>query len=332
MGLVSSKTKVVADKDKKVIFLTGGSSGRSSASWPSSNSFVCFLDVIQCYVYRTACYYANPLVSHMMLHVHKGIGKETALTLIKRGHVVYGAARRVDMMQDLVEAGGHAISMDVSEDAQIKAAVEKVVSEQGRIDVLINNAGFGLHGPVEDVSIENAKRQFDVNLFGVAALTKEVLPFMRKQASGTIINVSSVNGKVHLPYGAWYVASKHALEGWSDCLRLEVEPFGIKVSIVEPGAIKTDYFKNTAGAKNPSDVTSNDSPYKANFDTVMKNITNYNEQSGASPSVIASTILTASESKYPKRRYPTGGGGFLIFVRAWFGDGVTDALLRQFMK
>lgn len=287
MGLSSSKTTKVSDKDKKVILLTGGSSG---------------------------------------------MGKETALTLIKRGHIVYGAARRVDMMQDLVAAGGHAISMDVSDEAQIKAGVKRVMSEQGRIDVLINNAGFGLHGPVEDISIENAKLQFDVNLFGVAALTKEVLPLMRKQASGTIINVTSVNGKVHLPYGAWYVASKHALEGWSDCLRLEVEPFGIKVTIVEPGAIKTDYFKNTAGAKKPSDVISDDSPYKANFDTVMKNITTYNAQSGAPSSVIASTILIASESKRPKRRYPSGGAGFLIFIRAWFGDAVTDSFLRQFMK
>jgi NAD(P)-dependent dehydrogenase (short-subunit alcohol dehydrogenase family) len=273
-----------------------------------------------------------PFLIWSTLAHYLGIGKETALSLIKRGHVVYGAARRVDQMQDLVEAGGYAIAMDVSDEAQIKAGVKRVISEQGRVDVLINNAGFGLHGPVEDISIESAKRQFDVNLFGVAALTKEVLPYMRKQGKGTIINVSSVNGKVHLPYGAWYVASKHALEGWSDCLRLEVEPFGIKVSIIEPGAIKTEYFSNTAGAKNPTDVVSTNSPYKQSFDLVMKNITTYNKENGAPASVIATTILTASESKNPKRRYPAGGAGFLLILRAWMGDGVMDAFLRQFMK
>ena len=132
-----------------------------------------------------------------------GIGKATALKLIADGHCVYGAARRIAHMQDLVDAGGHAIEMDVTKEDQIVSAVTKILDEQKRIDVLINNAGFAVYGSIEDVTMEEARSQFEVNIFGLARLTKEVLPTMRAQMNGKIINVSSVGGKIYTPFGAW---------------------------------------------------------------------------------------------------------------------------------
>ena len=126
-------------------------------------------------------------------------------------------------MQDLVESGGHALKMDVTDHNSIVKAVAQVVKEQGRIDVLINNAGYAIYGAVEDRTIEDARRQFEVNLFGLAAIIKEVLPVMRKQQSCKIINITSMGGKIYTPLSAWYHATKHALEGWSDCLRIEVK-------------------------------------------------------------------------------------------------------------
>jgi NADP-dependent 3-hydroxy acid dehydrogenase YdfG len=164
-----------------------------------------------------------------------GIGKDTAKTLINAGHTVYAAARRVEKMNDLKDMGGIPIKMDITNDAEVQAAVDQILDEQQTIDVLINNAGYAIYGAVEDTTIEDAKRQFDVNIFGLASITQKVLPTMRKNKKGKIINVSSMGGKMYTPLGAWYHATKHALEGWSDCLRLELKEFGIDVVIIEPG-------------------------------------------------------------------------------------------------
>ncbi|MCL4113180.1 UNVERIFIED_CONTAM: hypothetical protein GTU68_051197 [Idotea baltica] len=169
-----------------------------------------------------------------------GIGKATALKLIKEGHTVYGAARRLNKMKELETAGGHAVALDVMDHERVKEVVKQILDQEGRIDVLVNNAGYALWGPVEEVGYEAAKRQFEVNIFGLAEVTKAVLPGMRAQKSGRIINVSSVGGKIYSPLGAWYHATKHALEGWSDCLRLELKQFGIDVVIIQPGAIATE--------------------------------------------------------------------------------------------
>ena len=170
-----------------------------------------------------------------------GMGKDGALRLIKEGHTVYGGARDVEQMQELVAAGGHILALDVTNIESIKAAVDAVIQAEGRIDVLWNNAGYSVSGAVEDVSDQDARRQFDVNLFGVAEMTKAVLPHMRAQQSGLILNTTSVGGKIFTPLGAWYHASKHALEGWSDCLRIELAPFNINVVILQPGGIKTNF-------------------------------------------------------------------------------------------
>ncbi|GAA1752158.1 oxidoreductase [Agromyces humatus] len=176
-----------------------------------------------------------------MTGASSGIGEQTALELLRRGFTVYGAARRVDRMSALVDAGGHAIAMDVTDDASVRAAVDRIDSEQGRIDVLVNNAGYGSYGALEDVPIGEARRQFEVNVFGLARITQLVLPGMRARRSGAIVNISSIGGRIYEPLGAWYHATKFAVEGLSDSLRVELEPHGIRVVVIQPGAIRTEW-------------------------------------------------------------------------------------------
>lgn len=170
-----------------------------------------------------------------------GIGYQTAKLLSENGHKVYGAARRLDKLETLKSMGVVPMYLDITNEDSSVELVKQIIKIEGRIDVLINNAGYGSYGAIEDVSLEEAQRQFDVNLFGVARLTKLVLPYMRKQSSGKIINTSSMGGRVTTYFGAWYHATKYALEAFSDALRMEVKEFGIDVSIIEPGGIKTDW-------------------------------------------------------------------------------------------
>lgn len=260
-----------------------------------------------------------------------GIGKEAARKLIKDGHVVYGAARRVEKMEDLVVAGGRALALDVMDHQAIRAAVQRITSEQGRIDVLVNNAGYAVYGAVEDTSIEDARRQFEVNLFGVAALVQAVLPHMRAQRSGTIINVSSMGGKVYLPLGAWYHATKHALEGWSDCLRLETKPFGIDVVVVEPGAIATAFGDVMHG---PMLERSRTGPYAEMMQSVAEATRSGFEGGNASPpSVIANVISKAIRADRPKTRYAAGKyAKSLMSMRKWLGDRAFDRIVMSQVK
>lgn len=159
----------------------------------------------------------------------------TAEALLAQGYTVYHAARRLDQMDDLKAKGAHPLRMDVVDDASVQAGVKRIIDEQGRIDVLINNAGYAVYGMIESVDLELARRQFEVNVFGVARLTRTLLPHMRRQTSGHIINISSVVGKVSGSVLGWYAASKHSVEAISDALRVEVESFGIRVAMIEPG-------------------------------------------------------------------------------------------------
>jgi NAD(P)-dependent dehydrogenase (short-subunit alcohol dehydrogenase family) len=260
-----------------------------------------------------------------------GMGKETALTLAREGHVVYGAARRVDKMRDLVEAGGHAVALDVTDEAKVREVVAGILSAAGRIDVLINNAGFGLYGAVEDTTLDDARRQFEVNLFGVAAVTKAVLPAMRAQKSGRIINITSMGGKLHTPLGAWYHASKHALEGWSDCLRLETSQFGIDVVIVEPGAIATEFG---AVLTQPMVDRSGNGSYGPMTRAVAQATNATYEKGGSSPtSVVAKTIVKAMAAKRPKTRYVVGKYARpLLFMRRWLSDRAFDGIVMSQVK
>lgn len=252
-----------------------------------------------------------------------GIGKDAAKALIKQGHIVYALARRLDQMQDLKTLGGYPIAFDITQFNDIKQVVEQIISKEKRIDVLWNNAGYGLYGAVEDIPIEEARKQFDVNLFGLAAITREVLPHMREANSGTIINTSSMGGKMYSPLGAWYHASKHAIEGFSDCLRLELKSFNIHVVILEPGIIVTEF-----GDIMLNNVTrySLNSVYKSLTAQLIKTIQRvYKQGWGSNVSVITKTILKIVKTKKPKTRYRVG---FLakpsVWLRIYFGDRFFD--------
>ena len=261
-----------------------------------------------------------------------GIGKDTALNLIKEGHIVYGAARRISKMKDIVEAGGYSIKMDILNNEDVDRAIDQVIKEQNRIDVLVNNAGYGLWGAVETISIDEAKRQFDVNIFGLAYLTKKVIPIMRNQKSGKIINMSSMGGKVYTPFGAWYHATKYALEGWSDCLRIELKSFGINVILIEPGVIKTEFQDVMMDSTVERSIGT---PYEKKLKALEKATQEmYARGIGSPPSVITKLIIKAINSPNPKRRYV--GGLFakpMLFIKKWFGDKMYEkAIMSQIKK
>src|SRR5580693_5463406 len=170
-----------------------------------------------------------------------GIGEATARALLAAGYRVFAGARRLDRMAGLAAAGATLLKLDLTDDASIVAAVNTIKNEAGRIDVLVNNAGYGSYGALEDLPLDEGRRQFEVNAFGLARLCQLVLPMMRAQRSGKIVNVTSIGGKIWEPLGAWYHATKFAVEGLSDCLRMELKAFGIDVIVIEPGAIRTEW-------------------------------------------------------------------------------------------
>ena len=244
-----------------------------------------------------------------------GIGEATALQLAELGYTVYASARRVERMSDLADRGIRTRAVDVTDDVALAALVDAIIAETGRIDVLINNAGYGLYGALEDVPSEEARRQFDVNLFGLARLTQLVLPQMRAQGDGYIVNVSSMGGKIWEPLGSWYHASKFAVEGLSDSLRIEVAEFGIKVVIIEPGTIRSEW---SGIAADQLEATSANTPYARQakiMGAVLRRVDHMRLASG--PEVVAEAIAKAVQSPKPRTRYIVGGGarGILLAER-----------------
>lgn len=255
-----------------------------------------------------------------------GMGKAIARRLIQDGYQVYVAARNVEKMTDLVSLGAHPLRMDISVDEEIVQGVDTILAETGGVDVLVNNAGFGLYGPVEEIDIDEARYQFEVNLFGAARLTQLLLPAMRSRRSGHIINITSMGGKMYSLLGAWYHATKHALEGWSDCLRLEVAQFGIKVVIVEPGVIETGF----GDAASESIVRRSASgPYGHLVKMVAMSIKKtYGQGTGSAPEVIADVVSRAVYSSNPRTRYAAGKfAKMLIRMRVWLGDRMFDRII-----
>ncbi len=257
-----------------------------------------------------------------------GIGKETAKTLLAEGYVVYAAARRVDQMKDLEKLGGHLLKMDVTQEDDLVASVDLINEQHGGVDILINNAGFGMYGAMEDTTLEDARYQFDVNVFGLARLTQLVLPRMREKKEGKIVNVSSMGGKVYTPLGSWYHASKHALEGWSDCLRLELKQFGVDVIIIEPGIIQSEFGDVLMG---PMLERSGEGPYGDLAQHIAKGTQESYEKGGASPaSLIAKLIAKSIGATKPKTRYVAGKYAKLsLFIRKWFGDRFYDRMIMR---
>jgi NAD(P)-dependent dehydrogenase (short-subunit alcohol dehydrogenase family) len=253
-----------------------------------------------------------------------GIGKETALLMAQNGYIVYAAARRVEKMQDLKDAGVKLLAMDVTDEASVVAGVTEILDNEKRIDVLVNNAGYGSYGSLEDVPLSEARYQFEVNVFGLARLTQLVLPTMRQQRSGKIINVSSIGGKFGEPHGVWYHATKFAVEGLSDSLRMELKQFGIDVVIIEPGAIKTEWG---GIARENLLKTSGNTAYKILAQKHAALLANGDKQ-GSLPIVVAKTILKAAESRNPKARYATGlGAKPIIFMTKILPDKMLDKLV-----
>lgn len=257
-----------------------------------------------------------------------GIGEATALKLHALGYTVYAAARRLNCMQSLVAAGVHVVAMDVTDDDSMRAGIQEIIARSGRIDVLVNNAGYGAYGAVEDVSIDEARQQFDVNVFGAARLTQLALPHMRKQRAGSIVNITSMGGKIHTPLGAWYHGTKFALEAISDCLRLEVAPFGIDVVVIEPGGIKTEWARIAADHLR---ATSGQGAYACQARAMAESMVGEASRKRQSPpQLIADTIAKAVTARRPKTRYAVGFGAKpMIFMRRWLSDRAFDSLMRM---
>lgn len=261
-----------------------------------------------------------------------GIGELTARQLQAKGYQVYAVARRTNRMTGLADAGIHVHAVDLTEDASMRDLVERVRVEQGRIDLLVNNAGFGAFGAVETVPLEDARAQFEVNVFGLARMTQLVLPTMREAGRGRIVNVSSIAGHVAEPYGGWYHASKHAVEGLSDCLRMELRPFGVDVVLVEPGPARTEW--NAIAARSLAEATKG-TPYEKQAKATRRALKAMNSSVLAVPaSRVSEVIVQASLDDDPRARYPVGRRAALIITLAKYlptraTDAVTELLYHS---
>lgn len=257
-----------------------------------------------------------------------GIGFDTAAALAQQGHKVYAAARRVEMIEPLRPLGVVPLKMDVTDEASMQSAVQTLLDAEGRIDVLINNAGYGYFGAVENVSMEDAKRQLEVNVFGLARLCQLVLPAMRQQGKGRIINTSSVAGKSVLYYGGWYHVSKYSVEALSDAMRMELKPFGIDVVIIEPGAIQTAW--GTIAADHLAE-SSRGTVYEKTAQRMADNMRKiYTEGHISHPSVVRRAIVSAVNSRCPRARYRIGKwSGAIVFFHWLLPAKWWDAMMRM---
>jgi NAD(P)-dependent dehydrogenase (short-subunit alcohol dehydrogenase family) len=235
-----------------------------------------------------------------------GIGFETALTLARENYFTYASMRnsaKAGKIQEIAKKENlnlKVIELDIDKEDSIKSAVKKIQEQKGRIDVLVNNAGYGLFGCLEDITMEELKAQFQTNFFGVVSLIQEIAPIMRKQGSGIIVNVSSVAGRIGFPGTPAYISSKFALEGLSECMRYELSPFGIKTIIIEPGVIQTNFFSSMKVAYGKPG-----SPYKEITEKVMNGVKMMAEM-GTPPVEVAKTIMKAIKTAEPLPRYVVG--------------------------
>jgi len=258
-----------------------------------------------------------------------GIGYETSLALARDGFYTFATVRNLKKADKILQVAKkenlsiETIQMDVDDEKSINTAIEKVISKKQRIDVLVNNAGWGLFGSVEDVSIKDFRAQFETNLFGIISIIQKVAPIMRKQGSGVIVNISSVAGRIGFPGSPAYISSKFALEGLSESLRYELGQFGVKTIIIEPGVIKTNFFSSMKIAEPKPN-----SPYKEITEKVIMGVKMMAEL-GTPPSEVATTILNAIKEDNPKPRYIVGNDA-QMFLEA--KKAKTDTEFENYLK
>lgn len=241
----------------------------------------------------------SPFVA-LVTGASSGIGEAAALALAEKGWTVVGAARRLDRLEPLRATGVTPHVVDVADDASMVTLVEDVVAEHGRIDVLVNNAGYSVFGAVEDVPVEVARRQLEVNVLGLSRMSQLVLPHMRAAGSGRIINIASVAGHVSEPLGGWYHASKYAVEALSDAMRMELAPHGVTVSIIEPGAIRTEFGGIAAESL---EENSGSGPYAAQARRMAKAHERMFGSAAADVDVVVDAIVHAATADRPRSRY-----------------------------
>ncbi|MEA2310031.1 MAG: hypothetical protein QOG86_1999 [Thermoleophilaceae bacterium] len=261
-----------------------------------------------------------------------GIGRATAERLAGKGFTVYATARRPDSIADLAEKGCKTLALDVTDEESMAAAVKTVEAAEGAVGALVNNAGYSQSGAIEDVSMDSVRRQFETNVYGLTRMCQLVLPKMREQHYGRIVNISSMGGKLVFPGGGVYHGTKHAVEAISDALRFEVRGFGIGVSIIEPGLIKTEFAN--AATTSIEEGTAGDGPYASfNRQVAEKTVEAYEgpmAKLAAGPEAVAKVIEKAITSSRPKPRYMvTAGARVLLATRRALPDRGWDAMMRS---
>ena len=261
-----------------------------------------------------------------------GIGRATAGEAASRGHTVFASSRDPQSLESLKgDKGIRTLRLDVADPAAIRAAVSEVLAQAGRLDALVNNAGYGQIGAVEDLSTEEWRRQFEVNFFGAIELVRTVLPTMRGAGRGTIVNVSSIAGKLAFPFAGAYCASKHALEAASDALRVEVSPFGIRVVLIEPGPISTRFTERARASTER--IRSAPGPYRAFYPHAERAMDRDFQAGSLRPEAVARVILRAIESDNPRPRYRlTGMARALVPLRPLLPDRLLDRLLKKVLR
>jgi NADP-dependent 3-hydroxy acid dehydrogenase YdfG len=267
-----------------------------------------------------------------------GIGAATAQRLAQRGFTVYASARRLESIEPLQAFGCRLLRLDVTDEASMQAAVEAVVGEHGAVGALVNNAGYSQGGPIEQVSMDAVRRQFETNVFGLIYLTQLVLPGMRAQRWGRIVNIGSMGGRLTFPGGGLYHATKHSLEAISDALRFEVAGFGVGVTLIEPGLIASDFAKTAvataAEVQGDGDGAAGDDPYRE-FNSKLSTMTVGVYESpirhlGGSPEVVARAIEKAiKRRRAPTRMLLTPSGRLTVLQRKLLPDRLWDAAMRS---